>query len=119
MLKSHASLIQNGERQHPWRLKKSKQKKMSTQQFYLKAVHLLDKPSDEHISPDNYISDYSIKDEMVLLKCYIEIGTEPTESEIRGSITEVCIKVCLNKINNNIINFQDYYYLQFNDLFLL
>ena len=74
--------------QHPWRLKKGKQKKLQ-QEFYPKAVHLLDKPADEHKGPDNYIPDYSIRDDMTLLKCYIEIGTLQTETEIRESITEV------------------------------
>ena len=74
--------------QHPWRLKKGKQKKLQ-QEFYPKAVHLLDKPADEHKEPDNYIPDYSIRDDMTLLKCYIEIGTLQTETEIRESITEV------------------------------
>ena len=78
--------------QHPWCLKKGKQKKLQ-QEFYPKAVHLLDKPADQHQGPANYISDYSIKDDMTLLKCYIEIGTLQTEAEIRESITEV--KCCI------------------------
>jgi hypothetical protein len=56
--------------QHPWRLKKGKQKKTVKQQFYPKAVHLLDKPLEEYIGLDDYISDYPIKDDMVLLKCF-------------------------------------------------
>jgi hypothetical protein len=38
--------------QHPWRLKKGKQKKTVKQQFYPKAVHLLDKPLEEYIGLD-------------------------------------------------------------------
>ena len=60
------------------------------QQCYPKAVHLLDKPLNKYIGVDDYITDYPIKDDMVLLKCYIEIGTGQTEQEIRESITDVC-----------------------------
>ena len=75
--------------QHPWRLKKEKQKNLPPQEFYQKAVHLLDKPGDENEIRDNYISDYSIKDDMILLKGFIEIGTGQTEAEIRESINEL------------------------------
>lgn len=76
--------------QHPWRFKKGKQKKsLQKQEFYPKAVHLLDKATAEHEGPDNYIPEYAIKDDMILLKGFIELGTGQTEAEIRESITEV------------------------------
>jgi hypothetical protein len=84
--------------QHPWRLKKGKQKKTVKQQFYPKAVHLLDKPLEEYIGLDDYISDYPIKDDMVLLKCFVEIGTGQKEEEIRQSITEVYKCSCMKTI---------------------
>ena len=86
--------------QHPWRLKKGKQKKTLQQQFYTKAVHPLDKPLDEYIGVNDVISDYSIKDDMVLLKCYVEIGTGQTEEEIRESITEVYMNVLEHSFTN-------------------
>ena len=75
--------------QHPWRFKRGKQK-MEKQEFNPKAVHLLDIPdADLDDEPGGYIPDYTLKDEMVLLKGYFELGTQQEESEIRESITEV------------------------------
>ena len=71
---------------HPWRLK-GKQKKQTKQEFHPKAVHLLDKPED--LDENGFVPDYTVTDDMVLLKGYFELGTGQSESEIRESITEV------------------------------
>ena len=71
---------------HPWRLK-GRQKKQTKQEFHPKAVHLLDKPED--LDENGFVPDYTVTDDMVLLKGYFELGTGQSESEIRESITEV------------------------------
>ena len=70
--------------QHPWRFKKSKQKSQK-QEFHPKAIHLLDKADEDN----GLVPDYTVTEEMILLKGYFELGTGQSEGEIRESITEV------------------------------
>lgn len=80
---------------HPWRFKKGKQKMPKQQEFTPKAIHLLDMytpPCDSDEEPgcsNQFVPDYTLKDEDVLLKGYFELGNAQSEVEIRESICEV------------------------------
>ena len=78
---------------HSWRFKKGKQKMPPKQEFSPKAIHLLDmymaSDHDEYCDDENFIPDYPVKEEYILLKGYFELGTAQTEKEIRNSICEV------------------------------
>lgn len=63
---------------------------MEKQKFHLKAVDLLDISDPEFDDkPGSYSPDKTLKDEMVLLKGYFELGMQQKKSEIRESITKV------------------------------
>lgn len=69
---------------HSWRFKKSKAVKIQT---IPKTVWLLDKPNDDvEISPDGDCEDYSITDEMVLLKGEFDLVSNQKEEDIRREL---------------------------------
>ena len=69
---------------HSWRFKKSNAVKIQT---IPKTVWLLDKPNDDvEISPDGDCEDYSITDEMVLLKGEVDLVSNQKEEDIRREL---------------------------------
>lgn len=78
-----------GNPSHPWRFKKSKKesnKKPKVGQVVTKSICLIDEPPDS--DTNDTVPDYTLVDDMVLLKGYCDIATTYTEAEIRKEISE-------------------------------
>ncbi len=73
---------------HPWRFKKSKESKKTKQgRVVTKSVCLIDKPPD-HDDINQYVPDYTLGCDMILVKGYCDLSTSYTEAEIRREISE-------------------------------
>ena len=96
--------VKRGNPSHPWRISSSKKKKKGNQkvQIHPKEIHLLDMPNVDSAEGKSKCADsYVISDEMVLLKGFVELGTEQKEDEIRNSIMELLVqRFPLTKPNN-------------------
>jgi hypothetical protein len=73
---------------HPWRFKKTKTK-AKPNQIVTKSVCLLDAPPDEFDDGCCTIPDYSLVDDMIILKGYCDLGTSYSEADIRKEISEI------------------------------
>ena len=74
---------------HPWRFKRNKKgtAKPKAVVNVTKQIYLLDEPPQSEVT-QGHVADYTIVDEMILLKGYCDFATTFTEAEIRKEISE-------------------------------
>ena len=79
----------SGHSSHPWRFKKRKEdsKKPKPGKIVTKQICLIDGPPGEH-NDNELIPDYTLWDDMILVKGYCDFSTSYTESEIQKEISE-------------------------------